>query len=447
MVTNNLNIKYIDSANVFVEKIKGSAIVIDAKEIFWASDINTLFEKMTNIANAERALKTFHSDPDRYSLIICNWELQDRPGIEVLEVIRDFNNSNFLIPFILLIPTSTYDVLIKDISWANELGVNDIISWPFSMDRVVKKMKDMVKFYHNTIGHRALFYTAATQIFEGSFKEALDTLDSYKTLPSSVYYDHYIPFFQGRIAEEKGDIKSAEEYYRKSLVKAGNRNFAHAENSLIELLVRLKRYEESIKEAECAFIKSPLNPQWKLHIARVYLLGKNYKKANEIYNFLVRQNPRYQLHINKMVERVKKEQNLEDKQMNDLSEAQRARIKDLSEKANIYLENKMFDQAIRNYLTMIEIDELNPKKYMSILSSLNYKWYKALKSGSSQKNDYKPLIDAVDYSLEVLRMDVTDTRAKKLLIKIVEGEDEKLLDKILEPRVLVEMDRHVKDYV
>ncbi|MBF0472327.1 MAG: hypothetical protein HQK93_01130, partial [Nitrospirae bacterium] len=138
---------------------------------------------------------------------------------------------------------------------------------------------------------------------------------------------------------------------------------------------------------------------------------------------------------------------LDDRQMNNLTDEQKDQIKDLSQKANVYLENKMYDQAIRNYLTMMEIDEANPKKYMSILGSLNYKWYRTLKSGGMLKDDYKTLKDAIDYSLDVLRIDCTDARAKKLLIKIVEGEDERFLDKILEPRISVELDRHVKGYI
>ncbi|MBF0472326.1 MAG: hypothetical protein HQK93_01125, partial [Nitrospirae bacterium] len=217
MTNINLANKNLQQLNKSSKKIEGTAIVIDAREIFWAPDVNTVFQKMLNVTNADRALKSFFSDQLKYSSIISNWELADIAGIEVLETVRNVNNPNFLIPFILLIPTSTYDVLIKDIAWANELGINDIISWPFSMDKIVAKIKNFSDFHDKTSSHRSLLYSASTQLLEGAFSEALKTLDSYETLSPSVFYDHYIPFFRGRAAEEQGDSKNAEEYYRKSI--------------------------------------------------------------------------------------------------------------------------------------------------------------------------------------------------------------------------------------
>jgi len=443
---NNPISKNMQTVNKPVKTIIGSALVIDAREIFFDPNIHHMCEKMLNVTTAEEALKNYSSDTNKYSLIISNWKLQDKSGIEVLEHVRDINHPSFLIPFILLIPSDTYDELISYIAWANELGVDDIISTPFTMDKIVSKMKLFVEFHFNTIKNRALFHYAATHIFNGSLDEALLTLDSYKTLSPSIHYDHYEPFFRGLAAEKLDDTKKAEQYYCQSITMSGKRNFAHGINALIKLLVKTKRFDEAIKAAEDAFMKSPLNPQWKLHEAQIYLIQKEFKKAEGIYHFLINQNPKYQLYINKMIERFKKEQNIDADQMNNLTDEQRGQIKELSDKAKTYIENNLFDQAIRMYLTMMKIDETDPKKYMEIIASLNYKWYKTLTASGTLRNDYKTLINAIDYTLEILRMDCTDSRAIKLLIKIVQNE-KKILNKILEPRISNEVISYVKDHI
>lgn len=441
--------KNIRQGSRHIEKIKGSGLIVNAREIFFAPEVHGLCEKMLNVSNAEEALKNFIPDPSKISLIVCNYELHDNPGIYVLDAVRNINNSNFLVPFVMLIPTAAYDELIKIIAWANELGVNDIISMPFSMDKIVSKMKLFVEFYYNTTNHRALLYHALSQISAGSYDKGLSTLDSYENLapsPSSAHYDYYVPYFRGLASEKQGDIKKAEEYYYQSLGIAGDRHFAHARDSLIDLFVKTKRFDEAISEAEDAFNKSPLNPQWKLNVARAYLIQKDYNKADEIYKFLLAQNPKNQLYINKMVERFKKEQNIDEDQMSNLTDEQKEQIKKLSEKAKEYLDNNVYAQAIRLYQAIMKIDEANSKKYILILATLSYKWFKSLDPSGILKDNYKSLVSSIDYSLELLRMDSTDQKAVKLLIKIVQNE-KKTLNKVLEPRIANEVISYVKDFI
>ena len=447
MTTNNPTDKHIHSET----KIAGTALVVNAREIFFDPKVHSLCEKMLNVTNAEEALKMFSPSPSKYSLIICNYELHDKLGITLLEQLRaipssNFPSTNFMIPFIMLIPTNTYEELIKVIAWANELGVNDIISTPFSMDKIISKMKSFVEFHHNTIKHREILDSAATAILKGITKEANALLESYKSLSPNKHYDHYAPFLKGKFFEKHGDIQKAEQYYRKSIDLAGASHFALGMNALIDIMVKTNHFAEAIKEAENAFNNSPLNPHWKLHIARIALLQNDFDKANKIYSFLVEQNPKYQIYINKMLERFKVEYKFDENQMSNLTDEQKAKMKELSEKASSYIENSMYDHAIRTYLSMMKIDEMNPKKYTLILATLNYKWYKSLDSLGVKKDNYKTLVSAIDYTLELLRINATDEKALKLMIRIVQTE-KSLLNKVLEPRISNEIISYVKDSI
>lgn len=86
---------------------------------------------------------------NRYDLILCDWEMPEMSGLEVLEWVRDreLEESIDKTPFIMVTSRGDKNHVIK----AVEAGVNDYIGKPFSNDQLLKKV-----FKALSVNHREL---------------------------------------------------------------------------------------------------------------------------------------------------------------------------------------------------------------------------------------------------------------------------------------------------
>lgn len=94
-----------------------------------------------NIYLAENGRQAFlFLKEDAYDLVICDWNMPDVTGIELLRVVRS-DPKMMHIPFLLL----TAEVFKENVKEAMEAGVSDYIAKPFTADILLEKIRGAVK--------------------------------------------------------------------------------------------------------------------------------------------------------------------------------------------------------------------------------------------------------------------------------------------------------------
>lgn len=95
----------------------------------------------TNVFLAENGRQAFHFLKEAsYDLVICDWNMPDVTGIELLRVVRSDNNMKH-IPFLLL----TAEVFKENVEEAMKAGVTDYIAKPFTADVLLEKIRTAIK--------------------------------------------------------------------------------------------------------------------------------------------------------------------------------------------------------------------------------------------------------------------------------------------------------------
>jgi len=87
--------------------------------------------------NGVEALDLFHEAPDSISLVICDWNMPEKTGIEVLEEIRRTNDN---MPFLMVTARADEASVLK----AKECNVSAYICKPFSYDELKKKVNHII---------------------------------------------------------------------------------------------------------------------------------------------------------------------------------------------------------------------------------------------------------------------------------------------------------------
>ena len=96
------------------------------------------FGKIERSLNAEKALEMFQSDPNIADIVICDWSMPGRSGLELLQDLREIRPE---IPFLMLTANSK----LESVHAAVEAGVSQYLTKPFTAEELEKRVRAMVK--------------------------------------------------------------------------------------------------------------------------------------------------------------------------------------------------------------------------------------------------------------------------------------------------------------
>lgn len=98
--------------------------------------------------NGQRAISALRTN--RIDLILCQWDMQEMPGVELLRWVRDSEHHK-KIPFIVMSDTMERNM----VTTAAEGGASDFLQKPFSPDEVQKKVvKQLARIGYNPKNNR-----------------------------------------------------------------------------------------------------------------------------------------------------------------------------------------------------------------------------------------------------------------------------------------------------
>lgn len=115
-----------------------NVVIIDDDEITLTL-LEHIVEDLTTgyilvFANSTKAKAFLQSEAAAsIGLVICDWQMPDISGIDILQTLRDKNLS---CPFFMVTANPTKELLMN----AKRLGVTDFIAKPFSSDDLAKKI-------------------------------------------------------------------------------------------------------------------------------------------------------------------------------------------------------------------------------------------------------------------------------------------------------------------
>lgn len=98
---------------------------------------------------------------NRYDLVLCDWEMPEVSGIEVLQWLRkhEKDNESAKTPFMMVTSRGDKSHVVK----AVEAGVSDYIGKPFSNDQLLKKVLKLLSIHHKDLVRAILKGTSAMQ--------------------------------------------------------------------------------------------------------------------------------------------------------------------------------------------------------------------------------------------------------------------------------------------
>lgn len=110
----------------------------------------------------------------RYDLVLCDWEMPELSGLEVLQWLRSYEQENGRekTPFIMV--TSRGDK--SHVVQAVESGVSDYIGKPFSSDQLLKKVFKALSVNHRELVRAILKGSAAMQTSMGTGNDSAQVL-------------------------------------------------------------------------------------------------------------------------------------------------------------------------------------------------------------------------------------------------------------------------------
>ncbi len=82
-------------------------------------------------------------DPDKLGLVICDWQMPDHDGIEVLEALRA---RELATPFLMLTGNATRELVIS----AKKAGATDFIAKPFRNRDLTEKVENLLRPIHSS---------------------------------------------------------------------------------------------------------------------------------------------------------------------------------------------------------------------------------------------------------------------------------------------------------
>tara|TARA_B100000315_G_scaffold168434_1_gene156942 strand:- start:3307 stop:3711 length:405 start_codon:yes stop_codon:yes gene_type:complete len=100
------------------------------------------FEKIERTLNADKALMMFQEDARIVDIVICDWNMPGKSGLEFLKELREIRPD---IPFMMLTSNSS----IENVRAAADAGVSQYLTKPFTADELQKRVKAMVKSLTN----------------------------------------------------------------------------------------------------------------------------------------------------------------------------------------------------------------------------------------------------------------------------------------------------------
>lgn len=95
-------------------------------------------QKVTRTRDGRKALIEFKPIPEKYQIIISDWEMPEMNGLELLKAVREINSKTL---FLMLTGRSDTDAIMK----AQAAGVNAYIVKPFTKDQLLRKMGSLVE--------------------------------------------------------------------------------------------------------------------------------------------------------------------------------------------------------------------------------------------------------------------------------------------------------------
>jgi len=96
------------------------------------------FGKIERTLSADKALEMFQLDARIVDIVICDWSMPGKSGLEFLKELRVIRPD---IPFLMLTSKSS----IEDVRAAADAGVSFYLTKPFTADELQKRVKAMVK--------------------------------------------------------------------------------------------------------------------------------------------------------------------------------------------------------------------------------------------------------------------------------------------------------------
>ncbi|MDN3650927.1 response regulator [Reinekea marina] len=110
----------------------------------------------------------------QYDLVLCDWEMPEQSGIEVLQWLRAYENDNGLPKTPFMMVTSRGDK--TNVVEAVQAGVSDYIGKPFSNDQILKKVLKLLSVNHGALVKSILKGAAAMKPTFGSANESAGVL-------------------------------------------------------------------------------------------------------------------------------------------------------------------------------------------------------------------------------------------------------------------------------
>jgi len=410
-------------------------LVVDAQEIIWGIKLNNHFKKVSEVPDGIKGYEKFIKNFGTCAGIISNWEAKELSGIELLRKVRHADNDFYDVPFIMLISEGAKREHLHKVCWAKEEGVTDFIVRPYTINSIDKKVEQMKTDVINNAEARGTLRLAEKLIGNNQLADAAAVIDKCCALDTAPLFEHAILYYRGRILEANGKNDEAVVKFTEAIDKSRFRLYAKARASLIDLHIRLNEIETALEHVSVAEKTSPLNPRWRLMRGKTLLASDKYQEAEDIFDALVASDFSYQKEVDSIYTQLGKSAD---------STENNEELAKVIEAAKAFREQGIFSEAIRSYYQAVSIDQRNKKKYFAMMGVINYRWHQENKDKGGG-GDSKPLVDAIGFLLDAVRMDPSYKEAVKFMEKIISSE-RAAIEKAIDYKDIMEAERFIKQH-
>ncbi|WP_119394701.1 response regulator [Salinibius halmophilus] len=136
------------------------------------------FLEVVDVENGKKAQRQLMKD--NFALVLCDWEMPEQSGIEVLKWLREYEASEDVkkTPFIMVTSRGSKENVVEAVS----SGVNDYIGKPFTPEQLVNKVLKQLQKHHGA-ALKALKGNVAPKPANNPFGESASLLTGGKAPP------------------------------------------------------------------------------------------------------------------------------------------------------------------------------------------------------------------------------------------------------------------------
>ena len=230
--------------------------------------------------DGDTAIKMLGTSSDTCKFVLLDWNMPRMPGIHVAREIRADETYQDL-PILMI----TAEMYKDQIAQAGEMGINGYIIKPFNAKILNDRILSIMEARTNPPDHVKLIKAGETLVAQGKYDIAIEVFEQSLSLNESARVLVNI----GQAAEKKGDLKLAEEHYRKAAKK--NPQYLKAHIATADLNIKRGDEKAAVEALERANEISPNNPARQMNLGKIYLKNGNNEMADMAFGKAVEQDP------------------------------------------------------------------------------------------------------------------------------------------------------------